>query len=197
MSPQKPETVYVLPEPNPDRTKRLAGGSPPTASVETTTSTPAANEQSETDAGNLEACCSDQPADLAHLDGDDSTPNMDFVSDEVIVNAKLYQEWDRAFAEYTKKKEALEVEEEQLIQELNALSDAFYATIFPADRAALRTGLPEAARTWWPTLFDDETPAQLPDPTRSAKPQNALSRLDQLVEKFEQLAIPPLRQLPH
>ena len=124
-------------------------------------------------------------------------PKYGFRVREVIVNAKLYQEWDRAFAEYTKKKEALEVEEEQLIQELNALSDAFYATIFPADRAALRTGLPEAARTWWPTLFDDETPAQLPDPTRSAKPQNALSRLDQLVEKFEQLAIPPLRQLPH
>ena len=80
--------------------------------------------------------------------------------------------------------------------QMPSISDAFYATIFLADRSALRTGLPEAARTWWPTLFDDETPAQLPDPTRSAKPQNALSRLDQLVEKFKQLAIPPLRQLP-
>ena len=104
MSPQKPETVYVLPEPNSDRTKRLTGGSPPTASVETATSTPAANKRSEADAGNLEACCSDQPADLAHLDSDDSTPNMDFVSDEVIANAKVYREWDRVFAEYTKKR---------------------------------------------------------------------------------------------
>ena len=101
------------------------------------------------------------------------------------------------FEEYTKKSRALEAEEETLMKEINALNDAFYATLSPSDRAAIREGLSEEARQWWPTLFDDITPAQPPDPTISARCKKALLKLDQLIEKWEKLPPMPAPTFSH
>ena len=85
-----------------------------------------------------------------------------------------------------------EAEYDKVMQELNALSDEFYATLSPSDRAAIREGLSDTAREWYPMLFDDVTPAQPPDPTWSDRHRKARRRLDKLIKRFELLNSVPV-----
>lgn len=87
--------------------------------------------------------------------------------------------------DHTAKMWGFKAEGDRVIQELNALSNEFYATLSPADRAAIRGGLSDTAREWYPMLFDDVTPAQPPDPTWSDRHRKALRRLDKLINRFE------------
>lgn len=94
--------------------------------------------------------------------------------------------------EHTAKMWGFEAERDKVIQELNALSDEFYATLSPSDRAAIREGLSDTAREWYPMLFDDVTPARPPDPTWSDRHRKAKRKLDRLINRFEMLAPVPV-----
>ena len=87
-----------------------------------------------------------------------------------------------------------ELERSNVIQELNALGDEFYATLSPSDRAEIRKGLPDVAREWYPTLFDDVAPAQLPDPTWPDRNRKALRKLREISKKYETFFSVPVSQ---
>ena len=94
--------------------------------------------------------------------------------------------------DHTAKMWAFKAEGDKVIQELNALSNEFYATLSPSDRAAIREGLSDTAREWYPMLFDDVTPAQPPDPTWSDRHRKARRKLDKLINRFELLNSVPV-----
>ena len=75
--------------------------------------------------------------------------------------------WDHpmTWEDHTAKMWGYEAEFDEVMRELNALSEEFYATLSPAERAAIRGGRSDDARELYPILFDDITPAQPPDPT--------------------------------
>ena len=85
-----------------------------------------------------------------------------------------------------------EAEGDKVTQEMNALSNEFFATLSPADRAAIRGGLSDDARELYPTLFDDVTPAQPPGPNWSDRNRKARRRLDKLIKRFELLNSVPV-----
>lgn len=95
--------------------------------------------------------------------------------------------WDHpmTWEEHTAKMRGYEAEFDDVIEELNALSDEFYATLSPSDRAEIRERLPDDAREWYPTLYDDVTPAQPPDPTWSDRQRKARRKLNRLIKRYE------------
>ena len=97
--------------------------------------------------------------------------------------------WDHpmTWEEHTAKMWGYEADFDEVMRELNALSEEFYATLSPSDRAAIRGGLPDDARERYPTLYDDVTPAQAPDPTWSDRQRKARRKLDRLIKRYEML----------
>ena len=110
----------------------------------------------------------------------------------IAVAANFVQDRPVIFDGYTVFMWMYEAEYDKVIQEMNALSNEFYATLSPSDRAAIREGLSDTAREWYPTLFDDVTPAQPPDPTWSDRSRKARRRLDKLIKRFELLNSVPV-----
>ena len=110
----------------------------------------------------------------------------------IAVAANFVQDRPVIFDGYTVFMWMYEAEHDELMQELNALSNEFYATLSPSDRAAIRGGLSDDAREWYPMLFDDVTPAQPPDPTWSDRSRKARRRLDKLIKRFELLNSVPV-----
>lgn len=110
----------------------------------------------------------------------------------IAVAANFVQNRPVIFDGYTVFMWMYEAEYDKVIQEMNALSNEFYATLSPSDRAAIREGLSDTAREWYPTLFDDVTPAQPPDPTWSDRSRKARRRLDKLIKRFELLNSVPV-----
>ena len=97
--------------------------------------------------------------------------------------------WSRpmTWEEHTAKMWGYEAEFDEVMRELNALSEEFYATLSPADRAEIRGGLSDDARELYPTLFNDFTPAQPPDPTWSDRQRKVRRKLDRLIKRYEML----------
>lgn len=97
--------------------------------------------------------------------------------------------WDHpmTWEEHTAKMWGYEAEFDDVMRELNVLSEEFYATLSLSDRAAIRRGLPDDARELYPTLFDDITPAQPPDPTWSDRQRKASRKLERLIKRYEML----------
>ena len=120
--------------------------------------------------------------------------NVVHVSPEAISDAQRHREWDRAFEENLKHHKIIDEKIETWTRNVNSVTDAFYATLSPADRASLREGLPEEARQWWPTLFDDETPARTPDPTMSLRRKALLAENDALLKQIKD--VPTLPEPP-
>ena len=97
--------------------------------------------------------------------------------------------WDHpmTWEEHTAKMWGYEAEFDEVMRELNALSEEFHATLSPSDRAAIRGGLLDDARELYPTLFDDFTPAQPPNPTWSDRQRKARRKLERLIKRYEML----------
>lgn len=97
--------------------------------------------------------------------------------------------WDHpmTWEEHTAKMWGYEAEFDEVMRELNALSEEFYATLSPAERAAIRGGRSDDARELYPTLFNDVTPAQPPDPTWSDRQRKVRRKLDRLIKRYEML----------
>lgn len=95
--------------------------------------------------------------------------------------------WDdpMTWEEHTAKMWGYEAECDGVMRELNALSEEFHATLSPSDRAAIREGLSDDARELYPTLYDDVTPAQAPDPTWSDRQRKARRKLERLIKRYE------------
>ena len=110
----------------------------------------------------------------------------------IAVAVNFVQDRQVIFDGYTVFMWMYEAEYDKVMQELNALNNEFYATLSPADRASIREGLSETARELYPTLFDDVTPAQPPDPTWSDRHRKALRRWDKLTNRFELLNSVPV-----
>ncbi len=110
----------------------------------------------------------------------------------IAVAVNFVQDRQVIFDGYTVFMWMYEAEYDKVMQELNALNNEFYATLSPADRASIREGLSETARELYPTLFDDVTPAQPPDPTWSDRHRKALRRWDKLINRFELLNSVPV-----
>lgn len=110
----------------------------------------------------------------------------------IAVAVNFVQDRQVIFDGYTVFMWMYEAEYDKVMQELNALSDEFYATLSPSDRAAIREGLSDTAREWYPMLFDDVTPAQPPDPTWSDRHRKARRKLDKLIKRFELLNSVPV-----
>ena len=110
----------------------------------------------------------------------------------IAVAVNFVQDRQVIFDGYTVFMWMYEAEYDKVMQELNALNNEFYATLSPADRASIREGLSETARELYPTLFDDVTPAQPPDPTWSDRHRKARRRWDKLIKRFELLNSVPV-----
>ncbi len=97
--------------------------------------------------------------------------------------------WSRpmTWQDHTAKMWGYEAEFDEVMRELNALSEEFYATLSPAERAAIRGGRSDDARELYPTLFNDFTPAQPPDPTWSDRQRKVRRKLDRLIKRYEML----------
>jgi hypothetical protein len=94
--------------------------------------------------------------------------------------------------EHTAKMWGYEAEFDEVMRELNALSEEFYATLSPADRAEIRKRLPDDARERYPTLYDDVTPAQPADPTWSDRQRKARRKLNRLIKRYDLLMLMPV-----
>ena len=94
--------------------------------------------------------------------------------------------------EHTAKMWGYGAEFDDVMRELNALSDEFHATLSPSERAAIRRGLSDDSRELYPTLFDDITPAQPPDPTWSDRQRKASRKLDKLIKRYDMLMSVPV-----
>ena len=102
--------------------------------------------------------------------------------------------WDRpmTWEEHAVKMWGYEAEFDEVMRDLNALSEEFYATLSPSDRAAIRGGRSDDARELYPILFDDITPAQPPDPTWSDRQRKALRKLNKLIKRYDLLMSMPV-----
>ena len=102
--------------------------------------------------------------------------------------------WDHpmTWQEHTAKMWGYEAEFDEVMRELNALSEEFHATLSPSDRATIRGGLSDAARELYPILFDDITPAQPPDPTWSDRQRKVRRKLDKLIKRYDLLMSMPV-----
>ena len=102
--------------------------------------------------------------------------------------------WDHpmTWEEHTAKMWGYEAEFDEVMRELNALSEEFYATLSPADRAAIRGRLSVDARELCPILYDDVTPAQPPDPTWSDRQRKASRKLNKLIKRYDLLMSAPV-----
>ena len=102
--------------------------------------------------------------------------------------------WDypMTWEEHSAKMWGYEAEFDDVMRELNALSEEFHATLSPAERAAIRGGRSDDARELYPILFDDITPAQPPDPTWSDRQRKALRKLNKLIKRYDLLMSMPV-----
>lgn len=199
--PSEPNTVYAMPERSVDNP--LAPNTGGIAALETipsaeTTVAPEspANEFA-SDTESLESCCPEESAHVSDNAALSSEDNVVHVSPEAISDAQRHREWDRAFEENLKHHKIIDEKIETWTRNVNSVTDAFYATLSPADRASLREGLPEEARQWWPTLFDDETPARTPDPTMSLRRKALLAENDALLKQIKDVPTLPEPPAPH
>ena len=191
--PPEPKTVYVMPErSSTDNSPTVNSGGIATSSLlvqsaETTAPAESPTQEFVSDAESLESCCPEEELIPASTSGD----NIVHVSPEVIANAQLHREWMRDFDAYLRRRDMLKDHTLEWTRALDATADTFYATLSPADRASLREGLPEEARQWWPTLFDDVTPARPPDRTVNLTQKELMFEGTQLQEQVKQLNPPP------
>ena len=126
-----------------------------------------------------------------------SEDNIVHVSSDVVADAQRYRAWRQEYDEYLKRGKRIEDKADEWWNRFNAISDEFYSTLSPADRASLRAGLPEEARQWWPTLFDDVTPSRPPNPDIKARRQSLLSEGIALENQMRQLSPPPAPSPQH
>jgi len=190
--PPEPKTVYVMPErSSTDNSPTVNSGGIATSSLvqsaETTAPAESPTQEFVSDTESLESCCPEEEFIPASTSGD----NIVHVSPEVIANAQLHREWMRDFDAYVTRRDMLKDRTLEWTRALDATADTFYATLSPADRASLREGLPEEARQWWPTLFDDVTPARPPDRTVNLTQKELMFGGTQLQEQVKLLNPPP------
>lgn len=192
----EPKRVYAMPERSPDNPPPINTGgrstieTPPSA--ETTGETESLETEVANDTENLEACCPEEHAHVPDNSGLSSEDSIVHVSPEAIADAQRYRAWQSDHDEYLKRYKAIEEKGLAWIRKMHAHSNEFYATLSPSDRAAIRAGLSESeeARKWWPTLFDDETPARSPDSTLYLGSEALLSEGAAIQNQLSQLSPP-------